>query len=158
MAVGPVLFIYAMSDLQPLCNANKYFKYADDLFVVIPATAENTMSEELLHIAFWASINALHLNKEKTKVIKFYKPRYKQASACANTCNIAFSDEIVQLEFSDKINIQGVTLQKDLNMSFHISNTIKKCNRLFYALRMLKASGMDSTSLRDVFNATIVFI
>ena len=50
------------ADLRPLHADNSLVKYADDTYLVIPATHADTRVAELGHIAAWAADNNLRLN------------------------------------------------------------------------------------------------
>ena len=54
---------------------NSFVKYADDTYLVIPATHADTRVAELGHIAAWAADNNLRLNKTKTREVMFYDNR-----------------------------------------------------------------------------------
>ena len=68
------------------------------------------------------------------------------------------NDEIINMgiKYCNDVNILGVTLTSDLRIDKHISNIVVKCSRTLYALKMIRNSGLDKTSLHDVFNSTII--
>ena len=63
--MGPMAFIINATDLQPLTQTNFMFKYADDFYLVVPASNFFAITAELKHISAWASENNLKLNKQK---------------------------------------------------------------------------------------------
>ena len=67
-AVGPVLYVVNAGDLIP---GNRFCKYADDTYLVIPAINIDSRTEELDSIHTWASTNNLKLNLKKSVEIVF---------------------------------------------------------------------------------------
>ena len=65
-AVGPVLYVVNAGDLIP---GNRFCKYADDTYLVIPAINIDSRTEELDSIRTWASTNNLKLNIKKLSLI-----------------------------------------------------------------------------------------
>ena len=65
-AVGPIAFILNASDLHAINSENATFKYADDTFLIVPASNANTIAQELQHITSWAEQNNLRINQAKT--------------------------------------------------------------------------------------------
>jgi hypothetical protein len=51
--LGPILFNVNSCDLKPLSILNKYFKYADDAYLVIPESNVSSIQLELDHHAAW---------------------------------------------------------------------------------------------------------
>ena len=63
---GPVNFIINMSNLSPkYSDTNRLSAYADDCYLIVPATASDTIPEELKHIDNWAENCNLTLNRKK---------------------------------------------------------------------------------------------
>jgi len=62
-------------DLHPVSSHNVILKYADDTYLIIPATNQNTCKAKIQHIEQWANANNLKLNRSKSKEIVFTKPR-----------------------------------------------------------------------------------
>jgi len=56
---GPSTFDVVASDLHPLHQTNSIVKYADDTYVIVPASARSAVFTELEHISSWASLNNL---------------------------------------------------------------------------------------------------
>ena len=52
------------------------------------------------------------------------------------------------------IKILGITLCNDLSVTTHIGNTLTSCAQSLFALKTLRAHGMQSQALCDVYNAT----
>src|SRR6218665_145298 len=66
---GPSSFDIVASDLHPLHASNSIVKYADDTYLIIPASARLhvTCTSELEHISSWATKNNLRLNADRSK-------------------------------------------------------------------------------------------
>src|SRR3989442_7734436 len=75
--LGPTLFHITASTLTPFSSINKYFKYADDGYLVIPASNATSIPSELQHHAASASQRNLKLNISKTADIGFVSRRGK---------------------------------------------------------------------------------
>ena len=61
------------STLKPLSDLNKYFKYADDGYLIVPGCNSLSIDKELEHHAKWAASHNLKLNLSKTMEIVFTK-------------------------------------------------------------------------------------
>src|SRR3989442_12300589 len=75
--LGQTLFNITAFTLTPFFSINKYFKYADDGYLVIPASNATSIPSELQHHAAWASQRNLKLNISKTAEIVFVRRRGK---------------------------------------------------------------------------------
>ena len=60
--LGPASYLVTASDLHPVTDGNCIFKYADDTYLVVPATNSGTQFEEIANIEKWAADNNLRLN------------------------------------------------------------------------------------------------
>src|SRR6218665_1340349 len=58
-------FDIVASYLHPLHQQNSLAKYADDTYLIVPASARTTVRDELDHISVWAATNNLKLNAKK---------------------------------------------------------------------------------------------
>jgi len=70
-AVGPVSYVVNAGDLTPLTPGNRFCKYADDTYLVIPASNINSRTDEIDSIRTWVSTNNLNLNLKKSVEIVF---------------------------------------------------------------------------------------
>jgi len=64
--MGPVAYLLNASDLRPIYQNNKIFKYADDTYLIVCNSNTHT---ELQHISEWATRHNLKLNQAKSKEI-----------------------------------------------------------------------------------------
>jgi hypothetical protein len=65
-AAGPASYVVMSSDLRPLTVGNSMVKFADDNYLVIPASNCGSCAEEINHVGDWASSNNLCLNHAKS--------------------------------------------------------------------------------------------
>ena len=73
--LGPTLFNLNSCDLVPLSDLNRYFKYADDAYLIVPYTNASTIPPEIDHYSSWAANCNLKLNPSKTSEIVFSRKR-----------------------------------------------------------------------------------
>ena len=58
-AIGPAMFVVEAADLKAITPGNMFCKYADDTYIIIPASNSHTRTTELEHIDSWAKHNNL---------------------------------------------------------------------------------------------------
>jgi len=67
--MGPVAYLLNASDLRPIDQNNKIFKYADDTYLIVCDSNAHTIPKELQHISEWATRHNLKSNQAKSKEI-----------------------------------------------------------------------------------------
>jgi len=72
-AIGPAAYVVNAGDLAATVPGNSLCKFADDTYLIIPASNETSRQSELANIQNWAQQNNLKLN-------------------CSKSCEIIFSD------------------------------------------------------------------
>ena len=60
--LGPVSYVVTASDLHPVTQGNSMVKYADDSYLIIPASNAHSCADEIEHVEKWSSVNNLSLN------------------------------------------------------------------------------------------------
>ena len=75
-AIGPAAYVVCASDLQPKSPINRLFKYADDSYLLVPASNIGTVKEELDHIVLWSHSYNLKLNISKCKEMVISSPHH----------------------------------------------------------------------------------
>jgi len=65
-------------DLRAVTLNNQLVKFADDTYLIVPASNLDSRSAEIDNIETWASTNNLTLNRTKTKEIVFVDIRRKR--------------------------------------------------------------------------------
>jgi hypothetical protein len=144
--LGPVAFVLDASDLHPVDSENFLNKYADDSYLIVPSDNAKTIQSELVHISNWAKSNNLSLNVSKTKEMIVRKPR-----------GTRFNPEVLPgINRVDTMNILGVTFSEDLTFHEHVGNLKNQCAQSAYAIKTLKAQGLNGPSLWQVTCATLL--
>ena len=147
-AVGPVSYVVTAADLRPTTPGNELCKYADDTYVVIPASNVDTRLIELSNVEHWAQKNNLRLNRSKTTEIIFFDRRrqdYYQRPA-----------EIPGISRVTSVKILGVTVTDSLSMSLHVQKILSSCSQTLYALKTLRAQGLNSIALRNIYRSVVL--
>jgi len=137
---GPTSYSINASDLHPERKENSLFKYADDGFLVVPASADDSVDLEIDHISEWATKNNLRLNTGKSVDIIFTK----------KGCPSVLPQPHPNLRRVSEIKILGVYFTEKLEMSTHISTVESKCAQTLYALKLLRANGLSGQNLHVV--------
>ena len=78
-AIGLASCVVNAAALTTVTAGNLMFKYADDTYIVIPASNANSGSAELDNVDCWAQNNNLRLNRAKSADIIFTNCRHKDA-------------------------------------------------------------------------------
>ena len=148
-AVGPPLFLINGYDLKPKFVQNFLDKYADDSYLIVGASSEDTIPEELLAIDQWAVTNNLKLNQFKCKEIIFHQNRKAHAY-------VSYIPVTLGLERVTSLNILGVTIKGDFSVDDHVAKLCNGASQSFYALKILKNSGLKKDLIFQVFNSLIL--
>jgi hypothetical protein len=143
-AIGPISFIFTSKDLKPVVNGNELLKYADDSYLIIPSSNDNTVGLELSSIETWASENNLKLNRAKT--YEMIASRKKPVPLPA---------VIDGIERTNQLEVLGVTLQHDLRMEAHINKVVSRAGSDLYALKTLRHHGLPVGVLSHICRATL---
>ena len=148
-ALGPVSFAVTASDLRPIYDHNEILKFADDTYLIIPSLYLDTTVDELNNIDDWSASNNLHLNRSKSNEILFYSSHSKfMVSVLPPPIN-----NIVRVS---SLKCLGVVLQSYFSFSDHISAIINNCASNLYALRILRAKGLSSDLIAQIFKSTVL--
>ena len=117
-SVGPAAYTVTTADLKPLNPDNTFFKFADDAYLVIPATKASTIASEIDNIVAWAADNNLSPNKSKSTVVLFRDNRRGKLK----TLPLPLPD-ITQ---ETSLKILGITFSNNLSASDHILNVVSE--------------------------------
>ena len=63
--MGPVAFIINASSFKCMTPGNVAVKYADN-YLIVPSKNSSYIPSELVHVSFWAEVNNLKLNCDKS--------------------------------------------------------------------------------------------
>ena len=80
-AIGPAAYVVTTGDLVAAVPGNSLCKYADDTYVIIPASNEASRPAELDNVQRWAEQNNLNLNCNKSTEIIFRDSRRRHTAA-----------------------------------------------------------------------------
>ena len=124
-------------------------KFADDTYLVVPASNSSSRLLEIDHILTWAAENSLMLNSSKSKEIIFTARGKREKS-------VQLPSPCLDIERVSSLRVLGVILNDQLTATDHVSNLLASCNSLLYTLQILRSHGIPDTSLHDIFRATVV--
>jgi len=122
-------------------------KYADDTDLIIAAGQEDSRFEELDNINTWADTNNLTLNKTKSVEIIFRRPRSRK---------VVLPPPIPGIARVEEFKFLGVTFGHGFSVQSHVDEIIGACARTLYALKILKAHGMNKDAIHTVFRSTVL--
>ena len=111
----------------------------------MPAINTDTCQEEIEHLQTWAAENNLKLNRDKTKEIVFTASR-KRAPPPPRP----------NIERVSSLRILGVIVNDRLSAADHVTALLSSSSSLLYAMRVLRAHGVPTSSLHDIFRAIVV--
>jgi hypothetical protein len=146
--IGPVSYVVNASDLKAIFLLNKLFKYADDTYLIVPASQSHTIQNELQAIESWSQDNNLTLNTKKSTEIIIRRPKSRNANLPP--------PPIPGIQRVDQMVVLGVTVQNQLSFKPYIDSLVSRCAQTFYALRVLRSNGLSGNALWDVTQATLI--
>ena len=146
--LGPVAFIIDASDLHASHAGNKFCKYADDMYILVPSCNSHTIPFEMEHIQDWADANNLKLNVAKSTEMILRRPGARAQELPPNP--------LPGIQRVETLKILGVTLSQLLSFEPHIDKIVTQTAQSMYALRVLRAHGLHGDSLCDVTRSTLV--
>ena len=147
--MGPVSYLVMAADLCPIDKRNRMIKFADDTYLILPEKCTTTSEDELQHIQDWAQGCNLTLNRKKTKEVIFRaKGRRDNSTQLPVACPAI--DRVEQL------TALGVVISDRMTAADHVSKLLEKCTQRLYMPRVLSQHGLTSTSMNDVFRATVL--
>ena len=148
-APGPVSYVITGSDLRPLTPGNTMVKFADDTYLIIPASNCESCAEEIKHFEDWANSNNLRLNHVKSMEIVFMSPRCRRA--------VVIPEPVVPtIPRVEEIRRLGVTVGRKFSVAHHVNNLLVSCAQSLFALRTLRHHGLPTDALHTIFQATVV--
>jgi len=124
------------------------FKYADDTYIIIPASNAYSKDAELDNVAEWAVANNLQLNRAKSVEIIFTDRRRKSETDRPPT--------LPDIRRVNSIKVLEVCFTNHLSMNDHIHDVIGSYGQSLHALKVLRSHGMNDDSLRDIYKAVVL--
>jgi hypothetical protein len=147
-AVGPVAYAVAAGDLSTVTQGNHICKYADDTYLVIPASNVGSCAAELDNVDKWAKLNNLKLNRAKSTEIVFHDTRRRH--------NMQKPPEIAGIQRVSVIKILGVTVTSGLSVAEHVQDVLRSCAQSLYVLKVLRAHGFPAAALHRTFQSVVL--
>ena len=143
------MFLINGADLK-LKYTDKFLdKYADDSYLIVGASNEASIVEELDQINHCAIAQNLKLNRDKSKEIIFYQSgNYKQL--------VDSLPSTPGLLRCCALKILGVTIQDNFSLDDLVSQLCISVNQAFYAIKILKNAGLPFFGIQQVFHALIL--
>ena len=137
------------SELQPQNPINLLLKYADDTDLVVPASHSHTVQVELDGISRWASDNNLTLNVSKSREMIVGGP-------CTLADLPSIPPTVPGLAHMSALEVLGISFSNRLNFSEHFRVACARASRSIYALKVLKAHGLQGDNLWQVCRVTTI--
>jgi len=97
-------------------SINQLVKYADDTYLVIPASNIETHAAELDHVEQWAAVSSLRLNRGKCMAIIFVDPRRRRL--------VELPLLLTGVKRVTTMKMLGVTVTNMLSMAEHVQAII----------------------------------
>ena len=144
----PLPLVVNAGDLTPLTPGNRFCKYADDTYRIIPASNINSRTDEIDSIRTWASTNNLNLNLKKSVEIVFVDSSRRRQVQLPNPL-----DGIPRVS---SIKILGVTYISHLSVSEHVSTVNGRCAQTIHALKILRSHGLCNEAIHHVYRSVII--
>ena len=124
-------------------------KFADDTYLVIPASNCGSYAEEIQHVGDRASSNNLRRNHVKSMEIVFVSPRCRRAMVIPPPA-------VPSIPRVEEMKALGVTISRKFSVVQHVNHLIVSCAQSLFALRTLRHHGLPTDALHTVFQATVV--
>jgi hypothetical protein len=147
--IGPASYVVNAGDLMAVTPGNQLCKFADDTYLVVPASNVGSRSAEMDNIETWARTNNLTLNRTKSKEIVFVDPRKKWKREVG-------PPPLPEIVRATSLKVLGVTVTNGLSASGHVRDVISSCAQTLYALRVLRAHGMCDAALQAIYRSVVV--
>lgn len=148
-AIGPAAYVVTAADLHPINPDNSMFKFADDTYLVVPASNYLSCADEIDNVACWAKENNLTLNRNKSVEIIFVAPRSRRTVDIPPPADPS-------IERVESIKALGVTISRTFSVKQHVDNLLAACSQTIFALRTLRHHGMPTCALQTIFQAVVV--
>jgi len=134
--------------LNAITPGNRLVKFADDTYLVVPASNADSRTAEIRNVETWACRNNLTLNSAKTKEFVFVDRHRRR-----QTQQPPLMSDIARVS---SMNILGVTWTTGLSASDHVRDVINRCAQSLYAIRLLRTQGMSDQTLQAIYRSVIV--
>jgi hypothetical protein len=147
-AIGPASYVVTAADLHVVTPGNDILKYADDTYLLVPASNVESRAAEMDNIECWANANNLQLNRAKTTEIVFVDKNRR--------LQLQLPPPMVGISRAASLKILGVRVTSNISFSEHVCEVLKSCACTMYALRTLRSHGMSNSDLYTVYRSVVV--
>jgi len=139
-----------VSGLNTVTPGNLVCKYADDSYIIIPASNCHTRLAEIEHIESWSKVNNLTPNRSKTVEVIFVDKKRKLTAT--------LPPPISGISRSTTLKILGVTITGSLSMAGHIHAIVISCPQTLHALRLRvhRSQGLPAEGLFEVYRGVVI--
>ena len=122
-------------------------KFADDTYIIIPAVNASS-GQPLSNGEAWARANNLKVNPAKYSEVVFFDKRRKTP--------VQPPPPIPGIERTTTVKIIGVTITNSLSVSEHIRTIINSYAQTMYAMKVLRAHGMNDGALQTIYRSVVI--
>jgi hypothetical protein len=145
--IGPASYVITAADLHTVTPGNEMC-YADDTYLIIPASNAGSVSDEMENVADWSRSNNLNINLKKSTEIIFYDRRRHQRPQ--------LPPATPGLTRTTVIKVLGVTFTNSLSMSGHVQAVLSSSAQSLYALKTLRSHGLSDSALNHVYRSVVI--
>jgi len=147
-SIGPPSCVVNTGDMKPITPGNQMVTFADGTYIIIPAVNANSRQSELINVESWSRVNNLRVNPTKYAEIVFIDKRRKTT--------VQLPQPMPNVACVSVIKILGITFTNHLSVAEHVQTVITSSAQTLYALRTLRAHGMDDAALQAVFRSVVI--
>ena len=148
-AIGPAAYVVTSGDLTATTSGNSLCKFADDTYLIVPASNEASRPSELANIQDWAQRNNLKLNCSKSSEVVFTDSRRRRRRA-------ADPAPLPGIARSRSLKMLGVDISDDFSVAQHVQRLTTSSAQTLYALRVLRCHGLSDAALQNIYRATVI--
>jgi len=146
--LGPVNFLVTISKFKTRHATNRLFKYADDGYLIVPASGAPSIESEMAQASSWAAEANLKINLGKTQELIIGR-----SNRSIHKHSVPLTQGLKRVEH---LKILGVTLSSSFTFGKHIDIICSRARQAQYAVRVLSSHGLHEKRLHDVVRSTIV--
>jgi len=103
---------------------------------------------EIDNIGEWVRNNNLTLNRTKSAEIVFTDGKKRRSVELPQPL-----PDIVRVQ---SLKVLGITISSTLSLTEHVNNVICSCASSLYAIKVLRAHGLNDTALQEVYKSVVV--
>lgn len=156
--LGPLLFILYLNDSVKTITTCNILMYADDTVLFYsdkdPHVLQNNLQKDFNNLATWLTNNELIVNTKKGKTEIMLFGTNKRLSNIGNT-TIKINHNENDIGITNTYKYLGLTLTSSLNMTTHLTTSIKKASSRIRILRNMR-NYMDSATALIIYQVMIV--